>query len=286
MKGSSFIRGAAVGGIGAALVMTATSALAGTGVGGVFNLGQANSVDQRTLLTGNTPSGNNQLQVTDTLAAGGSALGAQSSSASPTAKFVNNSTGSAASFTVQPGKAPFTTNSTVKVKNLNADTVDGLDSTAFLPASGKAADADKLDGLDSSAFAQGHATMSAAAFSVNAGSTQVISTGSGPNPDIGLQVAVACPASPTTQNLGVGFINSTGTAQNTFIESSSAFDGYLLLPNGSSSASIPTNHAGETYTVQMFGQPNFVSTNTLVHMAVVGRASDCHFQYETITISQ
>src|SRR5436305_8917793 len=158
MRGSGFIRGAAVGGIGAALVMTATTALAGTGVGGVFNLGQSNSVDQRTLLTGNTPAGNPQLQVTDTLAAGGGALGAQSSSASATARFVNSSTGVAANFLVQPGKAPFATNSSVKVPNLNADRLDGLDSTAFLPAGGKAADSDLLDGLDSSAFAQGHAT--------------------------------------------------------------------------------------------------------------------------------
>ncbi len=40
-------------------------------------------------------------------------------------------------------------------KAADADKLDGLDSTAFLPGNGKAADAHKLDGLDSSEFAQG-----------------------------------------------------------------------------------------------------------------------------------
>jgi hypothetical protein len=43
-------------------------------------------------------------------------------------------------------------NSRTKVTNLNADLVDGLGSSAFLPSSGKAADADQLDGKDSTAF--------------------------------------------------------------------------------------------------------------------------------------
>ena len=41
----------------AALVLTTTTALAGSGVGGVFNLGQVNTVDAQTILTGN-PGGN------------------------------------------------------------------------------------------------------------------------------------------------------------------------------------------------------------------------------------
>jgi hypothetical protein len=39
-----------------------------------------------------------------------------------------------------------------QAKAPNADTLDGLDSSAFLPVGGKAADADRLDGLDSTAF--------------------------------------------------------------------------------------------------------------------------------------
>src|SRR5262249_36498436 len=46
----------------AALVLTTTTALAGSGVGGVFNLGQVNSVDAQTTLSGNA-GGNPQLKV-------------------------------------------------------------------------------------------------------------------------------------------------------------------------------------------------------------------------------
>ena len=42
-----------------------------------------------------------------------------------------------------------------KAPNLNADKLDGIDSTGFLSKSGKAADADKLDGLSSESFTQG-----------------------------------------------------------------------------------------------------------------------------------
>ena len=48
------------------------------------------------------------------------------------------------------GHAPFTVNSGTKVANLNADKLDGIDSTGFLGADAKAADADTLDGIDSS----------------------------------------------------------------------------------------------------------------------------------------
>jgi Chaperone of endosialidase len=47
----------------AALVLTTTTALAGSGVGGVFNLGQVNTVDTQTSLTGN-PGGSPLLKVT------------------------------------------------------------------------------------------------------------------------------------------------------------------------------------------------------------------------------
>jgi hypothetical protein len=51
-----------LGGCAAALVLLTTTALAGSGVGGVFNLGQVNTVDAQTTLTGN-PGGNPQLRL-------------------------------------------------------------------------------------------------------------------------------------------------------------------------------------------------------------------------------
>ena len=49
-----FLKGAAAGGVGAAVVMTATVALAGSGVGGIFNLGQGNTVGATTAPSGST----------------------------------------------------------------------------------------------------------------------------------------------------------------------------------------------------------------------------------------
>jgi hypothetical protein len=98
----SFLRGSAVGGVAAALVLGATAALAGNGVGGVFNLGEQNTVNESTSLRGATPWRN--LQITNT--GSGSALGLK----------------------VDPGEPPMAVNSSGKVTHLNADELDGLDS--------------------------------------------------------------------------------------------------------------------------------------------------------------
>jgi hypothetical protein len=126
----SFVKGAVIGFV-CALLGGATVALAGSGVGGVFNLGVSNSVDAKTTLTGASPGA--QLRVDNTNAlAGASGLVSTSKSSSPTGSFANSGGGPAGSFVVNAGVAPFTANSTGKVANLNADLFDGLNSTAFL----------------------------------------------------------------------------------------------------------------------------------------------------------
>ncbi len=64
----------------------------------------------------------------------------------------NNGRGVALSLQVQPGSPPMQVNSTEKVAQLNADSLDGLDQDAFLRKTGKATDADTLDRKDSSDF--------------------------------------------------------------------------------------------------------------------------------------
>ena len=59
----SKLRAALLGALAAALVLTTTTALAGSGVGGVFNLGTANTVDAQTTLSGN-PGANPLLRLT------------------------------------------------------------------------------------------------------------------------------------------------------------------------------------------------------------------------------
>ncbi len=89
-------------------------ALGGTtyaATGGNFILGKANSASSTSSLT--APVAGKGLQVTNTSThAGAAALG----------------------LNVASGHAPFTVNSGAKVANLNADKLDGLDSTAFLPS--------------------------------------------------------------------------------------------------------------------------------------------------------
>ncbi len=65
---------------------------------------------------------------------------------------------SALRLNVASGHPPFTVNSATRVPSLNADLLDGRDSTYFLPKTGKAANADKLDGIDAMGFVQGRGT--------------------------------------------------------------------------------------------------------------------------------
>jgi hypothetical protein len=56
-----------------------------------------------------------------------------------------------------------------KVANLNADKLDGIDSTGFLAVGGKAADSNLLDGLDSSQLIQGSGQAAGVAYAVAPG---------------------------------------------------------------------------------------------------------------------
>ncbi len=128
MQGT-FLKGAVVGAITSTLVLIAATALAGTGIGAVFNLGRTNSVDATSILTGSTAG--RMLQVTNTS---------------------NGSGATGIGIRVSTGKPPLVVNSTKKVAHLNADKLDGQDASAFLGATAKAADADELDGIDSTGF--------------------------------------------------------------------------------------------------------------------------------------
>jgi hypothetical protein len=148
-------------------------ALAGSGIGGVFNLGVSNSVNAKTALSGST--GAPQLAVTNTStsssAYGFSAtnassapaiagtnnangLGVSASSTSgigvlavsgsatqPGLRARNKGGGPAADFTVNSGLAPFTVSSQTKVNNLNADLVDGFHVNQIMSGGGRVAQA-------------------------------------------------------------------------------------------------------------------------------------------------
>ena len=93
----------------------------------------------------------NTVDAASTVTAGATGLNAKM------LQLTNNSTGSSATalaLTTPGSRPPMIVSSSAKVANLNVDKLDGTDSTACLPKTGKAADSDKLDGLDSSSFAR------------------------------------------------------------------------------------------------------------------------------------
>ena len=93
----------------------------------------------------------------------------------PAFKVTNTGAGTAANFTAPSGQPPLKVSNAVKVPSLNADLLDGKDSTTFLGAGAKAADADKLDGKDSSAYLDGCPTPLTARFGrICAGSDGVV----------------------------------------------------------------------------------------------------------------
>src|SRR6266571_904932 len=118
-------------------------ALGGVGVaatGGNFILGQSNSADKTTALGVSTlpsattcPAPCPALRVSDTsTAANAGGLQVTNKSTSPAAQLTNNGGGQALKLFVSGGVAPFTVNSGGKVTNLNADKLDGIDSSGFL----------------------------------------------------------------------------------------------------------------------------------------------------------
>jgi hypothetical protein len=95
-----FLKGALIGGLSAAVVMVSSAALAGTGIGAVFNLGKVNSVNAQSALVG--------------------------SSSAAMLRVKNSGSGRAASFQVKSGHAPFAVNTGIKVPNLNSDRLDNF----------------------------------------------------------------------------------------------------------------------------------------------------------------
>lgn len=93
----------------ALMLIVVPAALAGRGVGGVFNLGKVNTVNRTTALRGNTDS--------------------------PTLRLNNKSIdGNATALSLQVGPAlpPMKVNSATRVDNLNADHLDGMDAFDFV----------------------------------------------------------------------------------------------------------------------------------------------------------
>jgi hypothetical protein len=84
-------------------------------------------------------------------ATGGTFILGKRNTASTMSK-LRNPSGTPLKLVPRAGYAPLRVTSGVRVANLNADRLDGLDASAFLRTAGKAANSETLDGMDSSAF--------------------------------------------------------------------------------------------------------------------------------------
>jgi hypothetical protein len=116
----------------AVLVLGAPAALAGSGIGGVFNLGQGNSVNAQTSLSGSTAA--SELRVDNTSTSGGYGVRGSSAAASGVGvTAVNTGGGSALQAVVNNNSIPpLKVNSSAKVLHLNAAMLEGHPASDFL----------------------------------------------------------------------------------------------------------------------------------------------------------
>jgi hypothetical protein len=112
---AKFAKGLVVGAIAGGMILVASAAFAGTGIGAVLNLGTTNTVNARTLLQGTTRGP--QLRVVNNAAAGTGVTGIGIHTA--------------------PNEPPLAVDSKVRVSNLNADLLDGQTSAAFVAGGGR-----------------------------------------------------------------------------------------------------------------------------------------------------
>jgi len=108
------LKGVVLGAVVCGVTVTSTAALAGTGIGGVFNLGATNRVNASTLLQGTTTG--QQLRVVNSASTGSGTTGIGIHTA--------------------PNEPPLAVDSTTMVNNLNADLLAGQTSTAFVAGGG------------------------------------------------------------------------------------------------------------------------------------------------------
>jgi hypothetical protein len=156
---SAHLKSAVVGAIAALFVVAATSAFAGSGVGDVFNLGQGNSVDATSRLTGTTSGAQLQFsnandsfpsilgmsdsgsgaalygQHTGATGSGAAVRGQSASQSAPGVLGVNTADGPGLSAIVNAGHPPIKVNSNSKVALLNADLLDSFDANELVRVS-------------------------------------------------------------------------------------------------------------------------------------------------------
>jgi hypothetical protein len=204
--------------------------------GGNFILGQANSATSETQLTSNA--------ATQT-------LGVTNTASKPAARFVGGT-----------GAAPFSVNSGTKVAFLNADKLDGLDSTGFIKA-GPCAPVAACKGSNAGG-----------AIGVVPGNTGTIALVPGL-----FSVRYACPSDLTQQGV-ITYVNTSSATENVFADSGGDNPNYDQL-TAAGTLPLPATAAGDSFVWQIQHPTAGLAT---IHAATANRISgnDCHFQVQAV----
>ncbi len=242
-----------------AVVVALTSA--GTTVAASLVLGGINTATNTTTLkTGKNAA---VLQLTNTNANGGTSV-------------------KGLGITVPAGRPPITVNANAgKATNLNADMVDGLDASAFLPTGGKASDADALDGIDSSGFVRGNGiTLRGAIALPPSGAASHFFLGYpfdwfAPSPWVGLYYL--CPAN-LANNGAVVIRNDGAEALSMFFDNGLTEPTFVQLPGDGQQYSIGTLAATEHLSIQVYGASGAASFEVYSRH----RQTDCYAQGQVL----
>ena len=248
----TFFKGVVLGAVIAAVV---SAGAVGFGAVTPFNLNTtANTVNAPTAASGSIAG--NQLTLTDNGTSAGAPLA-----------LTNNSTATgstALKLNVKSGKAPFTVNSGTKVTNLNADRVDGIDSSGLI---------------------QGKGRTYTLAVAITRRITESTYT---PSPAVApglFNVAFTCPATNSNLVPYFSFVNLAGSDENLFLRNDRDSDAFSATLTASI-ASIGTDPSGDLTTATVNGLPGGVQTTSTMTIATVEHTGDCYFQIQALTTHQ
>jgi hypothetical protein len=183
-------------------------------------------------------------------------------SAGPGLAVTNTAGRPAASFTANAGIAPFNVGSSVKVPNLNADTLDGVDSLGYIKAG------------PCSPIASCKGSNAGGAIGILPGNTGTIALGAGL-----FSISYACPSTLTNPGT-MTFKNTSAAIENVFTDNGGSAPIYQRLAAAGTSAQSATA-AGDVFVWQIQHPTAGLAT---IHAASANRpaSGDCHFQVQAV----
>jgi hypothetical protein len=250
----TFFKGVVLGAVIAAVV-----SVGAVGFGAVtpFNLNTtANTVSAPTAASGSIAG--NQFTLTDNSTSAGAPLA-----------LTNNSTATGATalkLTVKPGKAPLAVNSGTKVTNLNADRVDGIDTTGLIQGKGRTYNL-------------------AVAITRPTGNTYFEYV---PAPAVApgfINVSLLCPSTTQNRDPVLGLYNLAGSSENLFLQNDVDTNADFI-DLSTASIVIPIDPAGDLTTATVNGLPGGVNTTSWLQIATVLNPDSCYFQIQALTTHQ